>query len=91
MNKLLVALIAGLFAVSVNAFAADTHKADAKHAAKAAASAKGDQKGEHQITVGNEKAATSGSTSEDKTVKGDKTQKPHGKGHEKGGKGHNKD
>jgi len=40
MNKLLAALIAGLFAVSVNAtFAADAPKADAKPAAEAAAPA----------------------------------------------------
>ncbi|MCX7627127.1 MAG: hypothetical protein N2Z69_01750 [Methylophilaceae bacterium] len=39
MNKLIAALIAGLFAVSVNAFAADAAKTDAKPAAEAAAPA----------------------------------------------------
>ena len=39
MNKFIAALIAGLFAISVNASAADTPKADAKPAAEAAAPA----------------------------------------------------
>ena len=37
MNKFIAALIAGLFAVSVNAIAADAPKVDAKPAAEAAA------------------------------------------------------
>jgi hypothetical protein len=36
MNKIIAALIAGLFAVSVSAFAADAPKVDAKPAAQAA-------------------------------------------------------
>ncbi len=39
MNKFIAALIAGLFAVSVNAIAADAPKADAKPAAETAAPA----------------------------------------------------
>ena len=40
-------------------------------------------KADHQMTVGNEKAAASGSTSEDKTVKEEKTHTNQGKSHDK--------
>ena len=44
-------------------------------------------KAEHEMTVGNEKAADSGSTADDKTVKEEKTHKHEGKAK---GKGHEK-
>lgn len=40
-------------------------------------------KADHQMTVGNDKAAASGSTSEDKTVKEEKTHTNQGKSHDK--------
>ena len=46
-------------------------------------------KSEHELSVGNERAAGSGSTADDKTVraqKGHKYKKPHGKDHPKRGK-----
>jgi hypothetical protein len=64
---------------------------EAKPAPKSTSAGSGQQKGEHQISVGNEKAATSGKASEDKMVKEEKTHKLHGKGHEKRGKGHKQD
>jgi hypothetical protein len=64
---------------------------EAKPAPKSTSAESSRQKGEHQISVGNEKAASSGKTSEDKTVKEEKTHKPHGKGHGKHGKGQKQD
>ena len=56
MNKIIAALIAGLFAVSVNATAADTPKADAKPATEAAAPAADAAKTEKPAAPASKKA-----------------------------------
>lgn len=70
MKKTLI-LIGAVLALSANlAFAGHNH-----------ASGGPSPKSEHEITVGNDKASTSGSTADDKTVKAENTHVNHGKSH----------
>lgn len=75
MKKSLITLAAVVVCVSPLAFAGNKHDKGGPS-----------PKSEHELTVGNEKAAASGSTSDDKTVKEQKEhkdQKPRGKDHPK--------
>ena len=76
MKKSLVILVAVLVCSTTLAFAGNKHEKSSPS-----------PKSEHEITVGNEKAAGSGSTADDKTVKQEKTHANQGQ-HKS--KGHNK-
>ncbi|HEY9191252.1 MAG TPA: hypothetical protein VIO81_00125 [Methyloversatilis sp.] len=78
MKKTLITLAAVVACASPLAFAGNKHGQGGPS-----------PKSEHELTVGNEKAAESGSTADDKTVrepkehKEHKDKKPHGKDHPK--------